>query len=201
MGVAGGRQLGTVRIVDPGRARAFGPGRLAAVLLGFGALAFGVGAAVEAVGLGRELVIVAAVVLALAYVLVLLRGATPPEHDPAPDRVSAPLRPGVQAVGGSYAPAPAAAAGPDGPALRAERALLAGRTLLGDRARGRSVPAGRSRASYLLGVTGGAALALTLGGVLVLAMPGDRTALALLLLGVVAGTTVILLTVRLRSGR
>ncbi len=53
----------------------------------------------------------------------------------------------------------------------------------------------------MLGVAGGAALALTLGGVLFLALPSDYTALTVLLVGVVAWTSVVLLSLRLQSRR
>jgi hypothetical protein len=47
---------------------------------------------------------------------------------------------------------------------------------------------------YYLGVAGGAAVAFTLGGLVTLALPGDMTALVLLVLGVVTWTTVLLLS-------
>lgn len=53
----------------------------------------------------------------------------------------------------------------------------------------------------MLGVAGGAALARTLGGVLFLALPSDYTALAVLLVGVIAWTNVVLLSFRLQSRR
>jgi hypothetical protein len=55
--------------------------------------------------------------------------------------------------------------------------------------------------AYVLGVAGGAALALTLGGVLFLALPSDYTALTVLLVGVLTWTTVVLLSFRSQSRR
>ena len=54
---------------------------------------------------------------------------------------------------------------------------------------------------YYLSAAGGAALALTLGGLVMLALPGDATALVLLLIGVVAWTAVVLLSLRLQLRR
>ncbi|HEY6744647.1 MAG TPA: hypothetical protein VI357_02910 [Mycobacteriales bacterium] len=57
-----------------GRESSVSLGRLAVALLGFAALAFGIGAGIEVAGLGRATAIVAAVVLVLVFVLVLLGG-------------------------------------------------------------------------------------------------------------------------------
>jgi hypothetical protein len=68
------------------------------------------------------------------------------------------------------------------------------------RLRIRSVP--RPRATYYyLAAAGGAALALTLGALLMLALPGDATALVLLLAGVLTWTVVVLLSLRLQLRR
>jgi hypothetical protein len=64
----------------------------------------------------------------------------------------------------------------------------------------RSVPRPRA-AYYYLGMTGGAALALTLGGLVMLALPGDATALVLLVLGVVTWTAVVLVSLRFQLRR
>jgi high-affinity Fe2+/Pb2+ permease len=63
----------------------------------------------------------------------------------------------------------------------------------------RSFARDRPREAYVLGVCGAAALALVLGGLLFLVLPGDLTALAVLLVGVVAWTTVVMASFRLRS--
>jgi hypothetical protein len=83
------------------------------------------------------------------------------------------------------------------PALRAERVLL------GDPppADTGALAPERPRAAYVLGVAGGAALALTLGGVLFLALPSDYTALTVLLVGVLTWTSVVLLSLRWQSRR
>jgi hypothetical protein len=80
--------------------------------------------------------------------------------------------------------------------LRVQRALIGDRALIADRALIRARPLAREhpRAAYFLGVAGGAALALTLGGVLFLALPGYTTALVVLILGVVTWMTVVLLS-------
>jgi hypothetical protein len=57
------------------------------------------------------------------------------------------------------------------------------------------------RVYYYLGVAGGAAVAFTLGGLVMLALPGDVTALVLLVLGVAAWTAVLLLSFRLQMHR
>ena len=60
----------------------------------------------------------------------------------------------------------------------------------------------RSRAVfYYLSATGGAALALTLGGLIMLALPGDVAALVLLVIGVVGWTSVVLVSLRLQLRR
>lgn len=78
------------------------------------------------------------------------------------------------------------------PALRAERVLLGEHPLIEDRA----CPAERPPAGFVLG-----GAALTLGGVLFLALPGAYTALTVLLIGVIARTGVVLLSFRLQSRR
>jgi hypothetical protein len=54
---------------------------------------------------------------------------------------------------------------------------------------------------YYLGVAGGAAVALTLCGLVMLALPGDATALVMLILGVLTWTVVLLLSLRLQLHR
>jgi hypothetical protein len=82
------------------------------------------------------------------------------------------------------------------PAVRVQRALIGDRALIADRALIRARPLARERptAAYFLGIAGGAALALTLGGVLFLALPGDTTALVVLIAGVITWMTVVLLS-------
>jgi hypothetical protein len=63
-----------------------------------------------------------------------------------------------------------------------------------------AVPRPRA-ALYYLSATGGAALALTLGGLIMLALPGDVTALVLLVVGVVAWTSVVLVSLRFQLRR
>ena len=79
-------------------------------------------------------------------------------------------------------------------ALREEPSLAAGGSVLRDH----SFADDRPRTAYFLGVAGGAALALTLGALLMLAVPGDATALAVLIVGVISWTTVVLLVLRLQ---
>ncbi|HST66086.1 MAG TPA: hypothetical protein VLM05_12930, partial [Mycobacteriales bacterium] len=86
-------------------------------------------------------------------------------------------------------------------AVLQDPALHAERTLTEERGRPHPAAAERPPAAYVLGVAGGAALALTLGGVLFLALPSDYTALTVLLVGVIAWTTVVLLSLRLPSRR
>jgi hypothetical protein len=64
----------------------------------------------------------------------------------------------------------------------------------------RSVPRPRS-SYYFLAMSGGAALALTLAGLLMLALPGDATALALMLIGLLAWTVVVLVSLRFELNR
>jgi hypothetical protein len=60
----------------------------------------------------------------------------------------------------------------------------------------------RPRASYhYLSAAGGGALALTLGALVMLALPGDGTALVLLLLGVIGWTAVVLVSLHLQLRR
>ena len=54
---------------------------------------------------------------------------------------------------------------------------------------------------YYLSATGGAALAFTLGGLIMLALPGDLTALVLLVVGVVAWISVLLVPLRFQLRR
>jgi hypothetical protein len=54
---------------------------------------------------------------------------------------------------------------------------------------------------YYLSATGGAALALTLGALVMLALPGDVTALVLLVIGVLCWTTVVLVSLHLQLRR
>ena len=54
---------------------------------------------------------------------------------------------------------------------------------------------------YYLSATGGAALALTLGALVMLALPGDVTALVLLVIGVVCWTSVVLVSLHLQLRR
>jgi hypothetical protein len=54
---------------------------------------------------------------------------------------------------------------------------------------------------YYLGVAGGGAVALTLGGLVTLALPGDLTAVVMLILGVLTWTIVLLLSFRLQLHR
>jgi hypothetical protein len=207
---AGYRSL--VDIKPPGDLRrAFSAGELAVTLFGLAVLAFGIGAGIEIAGLGRGLAVVAAAALVLVFVLVLLRGV-----DPRPGR--RPARPGTPSSSdpgsGPDVVLPAEVALRAEPALLEDRAVLedpalrAERALFADRAafeqavlRDHSLAAERPRTGYFLGVAGGAALALTLGGVLFLALPSDYTALTVLLAGVLGWTAVVLLSVRLQSRR
>lgn len=60
----------------------------------------------------------------------------------------------------------------------------------------------RPRAFYhYLSATGGAALALTLGALVMLALPGDVTALVLLVLGVLGWTAVVLVSLHFQLRR
>jgi hypothetical protein len=206
-------------------ARAFRPREVAVTLVVLAALAFGIGAGIEILGLGRELAAVAAVAIVGLFVLVLLRGRTAhppasapprPPSDPVPrlngersvPRFDAAARFDARADIRADARADAARAGvePDllrkqavleHPALRAEQAPIGRRTLTGDHPYAAAGP----DAPYYLGVAGGAALALTLGGVLFLALPNDRTALAVLVVGVLTWTTVVLMSLRSQSRR
>ena len=63
-----------------------------------------------------------------------------------------------------------------------------------------SIPAPRAL-FYYLSATGGAALALTLGGLIMLALPGDVTALVLLVIGVLCWTAVVVLSLHLQLRR
>lgn len=54
---------------------------------------------------------------------------------------------------------------------------------------------------YYLSATGGAALALTLGALVMLALPGDVTALVLLVIGVVCWTAVVLVSLHFQLRR
>jgi hypothetical protein len=54
---------------------------------------------------------------------------------------------------------------------------------------------------YYLSAIGGAALALTLGGLIMLALPGDVTALVLLVLGVLVWTGVVVASLRFQLRR
>lgn len=54
---------------------------------------------------------------------------------------------------------------------------------------------------YYLSATGGAALALTLGSLVMLALPGDVTALVLLVIGVLCWTAVVLVSLHLQLRR
>ena len=54
---------------------------------------------------------------------------------------------------------------------------------------------------YYLSATGGAALALTLGALVMLALPGDATALVLLVIGVLCWTTVVLVSLHFQLRR
>lgn len=210
------------RTVDTGPllrgARAFRPGEVGFTLVVFAGLAFGVGAGIEILRLGRELAVVAAVVILVLLVLVLLRGRPAARPASVPPRPRSPVdpigpqrnevRPAARTVAAvrfdaradirAHARADAARAGaepgalpgplPGDPVSWAEEALLERRTL----SRDRSYPP----TAYFLGVAGGAALALILGGVLFLALPSDWTALGVLLVGVLAWTTVVLLSLR-----
>jgi hypothetical protein len=64
----------------------------------------------------------------------------------------------------------------------------------------RSVPGPRA-AYYYLTAVGGAALALTLGGLVMLALPGDVTALVLLVVGVIVWAAVVLVSLRFQLRR
>jgi hypothetical protein len=66
---------------------------------------------------------------------------------------------------------------------------------------GRPLVAERPREAYVLGICGSAALALTLGGMVFLAVPGEFTAVTVLLVGVIAWTTVVMVSFRLQSRR
>jgi hypothetical protein len=191
--------------VDRDRERPF---RLAVTLLGLAVLAFGVGAGLEVAGRGRGLVIAAAAVLVLVFVLVLRRGRAQRDGHAAaaraavaryePGRLEAACRfegarfEGARFGGGrfegfqQYPDLLEGQAVLEDPALRTERARL-GDSPLPD------------RPAYALGVAGGAALALTLGGVLFLALPSDYTALTVLLVGVLAWTAVVLFAFRRQS--
>jgi len=149
-----------------------------------------------------------------------LRGQVEPERTPPRPRVAAALPPGPAAPANGRRPAVATSTRADiaraewvrntrpepalleqhavleDPALRAERVLLGEHPLIEDRA----CPAERPPAGFVLGGAGGAA-ALTLGGVLFLALPGAYTALTVLLIGVIAWTGVVLLSFRLQSRR
>jgi hypothetical protein len=198
---------------------------VAVALLIFAGVAFGIGAGIEILGLGRELAAVAAVVIVLLFVLVLLRGR--PAHRPAYAPLRLPADPvrlngersalrldaaarfdaradiradawaDAARAGVEPAPLPEPALLPE-PAVPADRSLRTEPALLDHRilVRDRSYAAG---SPYYLGVAGGAALALTLGGVLFLALPTDRTALAVLLVGVLSWTAVVLLALRSQS--
>ncbi len=63
-----------------------------------------------------------------------------------------------------------------------------------------SMPPPRA-AYYYLSAIGGAALALTLGALIILALPGDVTALVLLVIGVVGWTAVVLVSLHLQLRR
>jgi hypothetical protein len=54
---------------------------------------------------------------------------------------------------------------------------------------------------YYLSAAGGAALAFTLGGLIMLALPGDVTALVLLVVGVVAWASVLVVSLRFQLRR
>ena len=56
-------------------------------------------------------------------------------------------------------------------------------------------------AYYYLSAAGGAALSLTLGALIMLALPGDVTALVLLVIGVVGWTTVVVVSLHLQLRR
>jgi hypothetical protein len=59
----------------------------------------------------------------------------------------------------------------------------------------------RPQAAYYLGVLGGAAIALSLGALVMLALPGEVSALALLALGVLTWTAVVVLSFRMQLRR
>ena len=63
-----------------------------------------------------------------------------------------------------------------------------------------SMPPPRA-AYYYLSAIGGTALALTLGALIMLALPGDVTALVLLVIGVVGWTAVVLVSLHLQLRR
>ena len=63
-----------------------------------------------------------------------------------------------------------------------------------------SMPPPRA-AYYYLSAAGGAALSLTLGALIMLALPGDVTALVLLVIGVVGWTTVVVVSLHLQLRR
>lgn len=63
-----------------------------------------------------------------------------------------------------------------------------------------SMPPPRA-AYYYMSAAGGAALALTLGALIMLALPGDVTALVLLVIGVIAWTSVVLVSLHLQLRR
>jgi hypothetical protein len=86
----------------------------------------------------------------------------------------------------------------EGAQVRVDRALLEQSALIPARS---SFADDGPRGSYFLGVAGGAALALSLGGVLFLALPSDVTALVVLLAGVVTWATVMLLALRMQLRR
>ena len=91
--------------------------------------------------------------------------------------------------------APRARAGAD-PADR-DDGLGRGDAEAADRGRCRD----RARFYHYLSATGGAALALTLGALVMLALPGDVTALVLLVLGVVGWTAVVLVSLHFQLRR
>jgi hypothetical protein len=86
----------------------------------------------------------------------------------------------------------------EGTQVRIDRALLEQSPLIPARS---SFGDDGPRGSYFLGVAGGAALALSLGGLLFLALPSDVTALVVLLAGVVAWATVMVLALRMQLRR
>lgn len=162
-----------------GRRRSLRAGELALALFGLAVLAFGVGAGIELAGLGWQVALVAVVLIVLGFMLALLRGLLPGRAVPLPPPPH---------------PAPREQAGP---ALHADRAVLEDSALIP----GPTLAGERPRSSYFLGVAGGAALSLSLGGVLFLALPSDITALVVLIVGVVAWAIVVTLSLRLQLRR
>ena len=148
-------------------------GELALALFGLAVFGFGVGVGLEWTGLGWGLVPVAAVLIAFAFALATSRSRGPAPTRPTVTMDSAEAVPRLQ----------------PGLQPRLQPGLHIG-----------SMP--RPPAMfYYLSATGGAALALTLSGLVMLAVPGEATALVLLVFGVVGWIAVVLVSLRFELRR